>query len=714
MHGVAKSLAALLRIDGRRDSGLRVALTMDSLCVGVDVGGTFTDAVIIGALDVWTAKVPTTVDVGEGVVAACALAARQAGGTLAELLPRVERFGLGTTAVTNTIASRRGARVGLLTTKGFEETLRLSRGRLAATDRRLHHGPQVVMPGDTAGIDERVDRHGAVVKPVDVDEVLTATSSLLDAGVESIAISFLWSVVNPDHEALAAEAISREWPNLPVTSGSTLFPVIREYERTTLAVLNAYVSAAFAGIEELARRLADDGLSAPLLLVHSGGGTISVAEARSRPIWLAESGPAAGVAAAAAIAAESGAPRCITCDMGGTSFDVSHVHDGVPSRVSRGDLMGMWTALPRVDVESIGAGGGSIAWMDARGMLRVGPGSAGSIPGPVCYARGGEQPTVTDALVVLRYIDPENFLGGQMALDRPAAVAACRDLGSRLGLDAEATAWGIREIALAEMTKAVRTRLAMRGLDPREHPLVSYGGCASLFTADIARAISAPRVIVPHVASVLSAKGAAVSDVRRERVRTVLHPMPIDVSMLDKLAEELATQVDADLRADGVRGSDRRVWLEADLRFVRQMWELTIPLTSMTIEESVVEGLVEGFRDEYSKRYGAGSITAGTPVELVAVRAVGTGSTLHGIVATRVAGDGHPAVPVAPSRRRSVRCGADRDSSVEVDVYDDVNFLTGQSLRGPALIERVDTTIWVPSGVRAGKDVNGSILLEVR
>jgi N-methylhydantoinase A len=683
-------------------------------CIGVDVGGTFTDAVLTDGEQVWTAKVPTTPTVGEGVMAACQLVAVRSGVSLHEVLNRSKRFGLGTTAVTNTIAARRGARVGLLTTSGFEETLRLSRGRLAVTDRRLHHGPQLVDIKDIVGINERVDRHGAVLKPLDVDEVVEATGGLLAGGVESIAVSFLWSMVNPDHEARAAEAIAREWPDVPITSGADLLPVLREYERTTLAVLNAYVSKAFSGIEELARRLTEDGLAVPLLLVHSGGGTISVAEARSRPVWLAESGPAAGVAAAAAWAARSGATQCITCDMGGTSFDVSHVQDGVPSRVQRGDLMGIWTALPRVDVESIGAGGGSIAWVDAREMLRVGPQSAGSSPGPVCYARGGDQPTVTDALVVLRYIDPQNFLGGDMILDRDAAMAACASLGVRLGLDAEAAAWGIREIALAEMTKAVRTRLAMRGLDPRQHPLVSYGGCASLFTADIAQALSATMVIIPHVASVLSAQGAATSDVRRERVRTVLAEMPFDVSELEKLGEELARRVDADLAADGVAAADRRVSLEADLRFVRQMWELTIPLPSAPIDEAAVDRLLEGFRQEYALRYGAGSISLGTPVELVAVRAVGIGSTIHGELTPPLDGTGNGVGELRSDRTRSVRFGAAEDARADVGVYDDDQLVVGQALWGPAIIDRSDTTIWVPDDVRASRDGNGSVVLEMR
>ncbi len=681
--------------------------------VGVDVGGTFTDAVLTDGAKFWTAKFPTSANVTDGILGACGLAAERSGTTLRELLPRVKRFGLGTTAVTNAIASRRGARVGLLTTRGFEETLSFTRGRMVSTDQRLHHGAQLVAAEDIIGIHERVDRNGAVLQPLDPDEVIAAAGQLVAAGVEAIAISFLWSPVNPDHELRAANAIAREWPQLWVTGGAELLPVLREYERTTLAVLNAYVSTAFLGVEALADRLAVDGMVAPLLLVHSGGGTISVAEARTRPVWLAESGPAAGVSAAATLAVRSGVQKCITCDMGGTSFDVSHVEDGAPSRVSRGDLMDIWTALPRIDVESIGAGGGSIAWIDARGMLCVGPQSAGSSPGPVCYGRGGVQPTVTDALVVLRYIDPDNFLGGDMALDRDAALDACAELGARLGLDAEAAAWGIREIALAEMTRAVRTRLAMQGLDPREHPLVSYGGCASLFTADIAKALSAPRVIVPDVASVLSAQGAATAQVRRERVRTVMRRMPVDPATIETIAGELARQVDADLAADGVAAGDRELVVEADLRFFRQLWDLTIPLPPGLLDEGALDLVLAAFREEYVRRYGAGSTMAGTPVELVALRAVGTGPPVLGDASLPRLDIGAEVDELGAGRTRAVRFGSDETAYVEVGVFDDLELAPGRVVQGPAVIDRSDTTIWVPAGVRASRDGNDSIVLEV-
>ena len=687
---------------------------MSSMYIGVDVGGTFTDAVLIDGERMWTAKSPTTANFTDGVISACEAAAQRGGRTLRDVLPRVGRFGLGTTAVTNMITSRRGVRVGLLTTRGFEETLHLSRGHLTDTDLRMHHDFAVVAREDIIGIEERMDRNGGVLKALVVNDALAAAQALLNAGVEALAVSFLWSIVNPAHEEAVWRAIRARWPDLPVTAGSQLLPVPREYERTTLTVLNAYVSAACQGVENLGRRLAEGGLRSPLLLVHSGGGTITVPEATVRPVLLAESGPAAGVMAAAAVAARCGASRVISCDMGGTSFDVSDITDEAPARVTRGELMGIWTALPRVDVESIGAGGGSIAWIDARGMLRVGPQSAGSRPGPVSYGKGGREATVTDALVVLDYIDAHNFLGGEMKLDRDGAVAACAAIGAPLGLDAEAAAWGIREIALAEMTKAVRTRVAMRGLDPREYALVSYGGCASLFTADIAKVLLAPRVIVPAAASVLSALGAATMGMRRERVRTILRVLPMDVVELAGASEALKTQVDADLEADGVAADARSITHEADLRFARQNWELTVALTGIPFDSNFFQTLQRRFERAYAQRYGAGSITLGMPVEIVAIRAVGTGPGTATWSQHVAAGGDAARVEISSARRRHVRSGPDVASTIDAGIFDDAAIDVGETLHGPALIERRDTSIWVPGGVFAYRDREGSIILEVK
>jgi N-methylhydantoinase A len=685
-------------------------MTGSDWLIGVDVGGTFTDAVVMSGGRTWRAKSPSTYpEVGRGVIAACRLAAERAGLALEDLLPKTARFGLGTTAITNVIATRRGLRVGLLTTQGFEEMLRLARARTVVVDGWQRPVDSLVDPRAVIGIGERVDRHGQVLKAMDPAEVIEGGRKLAAMGIESIAVSFLWSFVNPVHEDEAVALLRKDLPGITVTGAAGLRPVIREYERTTLAVLNAYSFGAYTGIEALAEELRQAGLSVPVLLCHSGGGTISIGEAREQPVWLAESGPAAGVTAAALLAKMSGERGVLTCDLGGTSFDVSHIDERGPARVQRGNLMGMWTALPRVDVESVGAGGGSIAWIDEREMLRIGPASAGSSPGPACYRRGGTEPTLTDALLVLGYIDPTRFLGGGMVLDREASVAVCAKVGERLGFDAVEAAWGIREIALAEMVKATRARLALNALAAKDFSLVSYGGCGSLFTVEIAANIGAPRVLVSELASVLSAFGAATSDVRRERMRSLLCPLPLDPALLAAALTGLRNEVWQDLINDHVPEVDRVVEFEADMRFVGQRWEQTVTLPPEPAHDDGAE-LERIFRREYLRRYGAASKGSEGAVELVALRAIGVGR-MHSVELPQ--GD-QPAGAVRQARAVGQRAlHVDRLSPpMPVDVFDGTDLLPGDRVVGPALIDGADTTIWIPPAATAQVDANRTLIAE--
>jgi N-methylhydantoinase A len=685
-------------------------------CIGVDVGGTFTDAVLADGEQTWRAKTPTTPhDVGEGVVDAVQRVATAAGQSLPELLPAVKRLGLGTTAITNVLASRTGQRVGLLATRGFEQMLPLARGeRRNDSDGWLAPPAGIVEQSAIAGIGERIDRNGAVVEAIDVDEVLAAGRRLVDAeGVRALAVSFLWSFKNPSHEQQAVAALASEFDDIPITSGADLRPGIREYERTTFAVLNAYVAGAFAGIDKLADDLAELGLAVPLLLVNSAGGSVTVSEARRLPLELAASGPAAGVAASVAVAAASDVHDVVTCDMGGTSFDVSVVTAGAPARRIRGELMGVWTALSLVDVQSIGAGGGSLGWIDARGMLRVGPRSAGAVPGPASYGRGGTEPTVTDALVTLGFIDPDRFLGGQMRLDADAARAACGRLGEQLGLGGEEVAWGIRELSLAGMAKAVRSRLGERGLDPRHQALLSYGGSGALFTPDIARSLGARTVLMPELASVLSAFGAATTDIRRERIRSMPLSMPADVAVLTKAIDELRAEVNEDLAADGVAEPDRSIDIEADLRFSKQIFEIPVGLPAGGLDEKKLAGLLDDFRAEYTRRYGQGSVVLGAPIELISLLAIGLGRTFQASLDTSSSKQA-AAAAAQPDGARSVRLSREAAGAVRVPVFDRATLHNGHRLEGPALIDGKDTTIWLPPDSRGRIDPQGTLVLEVR
>jgi N-methylhydantoinase A len=686
-----------------------------TLCFGIDVGGTFTDCVLTEGERVWRAKSPTTPGaIGEGVIAAARLASERRGEPLEATLPKVARFGLGTTVVTNVLASRTGRRVGLITTKGFEKMIPLARGeRVIDEEGWLTTPPALLEPGAIVGVKERIDRNGAIIAPLDLAEAEAAIRLLVEQrGIDALVVSFLWGFLNHKHEELVADLARNLYPDLTVFAAGSLHPAAREYERTTFALLNAYVSGSLGGLDVLAEELAALGLEVPLLLVHSGGGSIGMAEARRRPLGLAASGPTAGVAACVAMARATGLSDVVTCDLGGTSFDVSVVMDGEPARRTRGNVMGMWTALSMVDVESIGSGGGSIGWIDARGLLRVGPRSAGSRPGPACYGRGGTEATLTDALVVLGYIDPERFLGGTFRLDPAAAETACARLGERLGMDAGTVAWGIRRLALADMVRATRGRTGALGLDLREMPMISFGGSGSLFTPDIAMTVGAPKVLVPELASVLSALGAATTDIRRERIASVLASFPLDAAVVEATMAELREAALVDLASDGVAKTDRSAIFEADLRFARQISEIARPLAPGGFDAAAQEQLIDGFRSEYARRYGHGALVLGAPIELVAIRAIGIGRTVQARLAASSEASAAAAIAAPVARYRKVRLDRGDAGCRDIAVYDREDLLAGHMLRGPALVDAPDTTIWVPAGLRATIDGQGTLVME--
>jgi N-methylhydantoinase A len=672
--------------------------------IGIDVGGTFTDAVCSNGVDTWRAKSPTNpARFADGVLAACALLAEQAGLTAPQLMSRVVRFGLGTTAVTNVLATRKGRTVGLLTTKGFERHLHLMRNHRDNEDGWLKKFWMPVHPEAVRGIDERINRYGEVVRALDPSEVATAVRELVENhGVDAFAVSFLWSYRNPAHEAQVVEIIRSEYPSLPVFSGADLLPVMREYERTTLAVLNAFTSDALDGIEELAHQLEALGMTCPMLLLHSGGGAISAAEARQTPIALASSGPAAGSVAAGEVARAVGLPDAICCDMGGTSIDVAVVTGGQPERRTTADINGIIIGQSAIDVESVGAGGGSIAWIDDRGLLRVGPQSARATPGPVCYGRGGTQATVTDAMVLLGYIDPASFNRGGMKLDVEGAHSACARLGADLGMSAIAVAHGIRQIALAEMSKAMRARISSGGLDVRRYGVIAFGGSGSLFAADMARELDLPWILTPSMASVLSAYGAAIADIRRERSHAIDGLLPDGIGDAQAVLHELLGHVDRDLELQDVAPENRTALCEAEVRFHRQKTSLTMTLEDGALDPHV---LLERFRANYARQYGASSITAKTRVELSTLRVTGIGKTIRAVL---------PRDPencskglVKPNGHRDLYLSPDAPTSVPVYAANDLN--GSAKLHGPLLVDVGDTTLWVPSGATVERITGGTL-----
>jgi N-methylhydantoinase A len=678
--------------------------------IGIDVGGTFTDVVVSSGSAVWSAKASTTPgEVGRGVLDACSKVAGRIGLSPEELLSRAERVGLGTTAVTNVLAARTGLRTGLVTTAGFEDFVMFDRSRPQVEGGWRILATHILSRSQIVGIRERIDRSGTVLLPLDPGEVIQRVGQLVHTErVEAVAVSFLWSFRNPVHEETAVGLIMAAFPDLVVTSGAQLAPVIRESERTNLALLNAYCSGALGGIEALASAFRASGCQVPVLLMHSGGGMETIEHARRFPVSLAASGPAGGVAGAAKIAGDSGTLNALTCDMGGTSTDVSVIVGGVAARQTRGELMGFWAPLPRVDVESIGAGGGSIGWIDARGMLRVGPRSAGAIPGPACYGRGGADPTVTDALVVLGYIAPDAFLGGEMPLDFDAAWNACEQLGAGLGLGPEETAWGIRTLALEGMVKAIRVALRSKGCDPREYALISYGGCAGLFTADLAAAAGVAKVLVPRLASTLSAFGVATSDVRLERAISVGMVLPGDRSRLSGLAGRVSAAVEADLQDDGGDDQPRRsTFIEADIRFRGQAHELRVPVRALQqLGAASWDQLEVDFRDEYARRYGKGALTD-SPVEVIVLRAI----------AIEAAGGDELRMshPSSNGKETTIirRVVTGPHEFADISVIDADTLASEARVEGPVIVDGADTTIWVPKGAALAVDAAGTIAINL-
>lgn len=679
------------------------------LCVGVDVGGTFTDVVVSDSHSTWRAKAPTDpADFGRGVLEGLGNVATQRGASIDALLARVVRFGLGTTAVTNVIATRGGVCAGLITTADFEWHALAARGRRVSVDGFLEVPWTPVDERHIRGVRERTIRDGSTPLVLDVDEVVKAGKDLIEnEGVEALAVSFLWSFRHPAHEARATAALRDAFPHVPVFSGAELHPAIREYERTIVALLNAVCSDALSGIDSLADELAVRGMRTPLLVLQATGGTTTVSEARRHPLTLLGSGPAAGAVAAAEILLASGHESAITCDMGGTSFDVSMIIGGEPERRQRGDVHGHLVAQSAVDVESVGAGGGSIAWVDGRGLLRVGPNSARAVPGPVCYGRGGVEPTVTDAMVVLGYIEPSRFLGGTMPLDADAALTACEELGAKIGLTGLETAWGIREIALADMIRAARSRINAGGHDPRRLKLVTSGGSGSLFAPSIATALFIPTVIAPAAASVLSAFGAASAEIRHERLASFDGPLDqLDQASVVAELDRLAQSVDRAVANDGVAMDSRAVRFEADVRFLRQAFELSAPLEKDKFDRDAVR---DAFLEAYAQRYGRGAIMMETPIELAALRAIGTGKVNRAVLPIDVESvpQGTAADPIGT---RSVRI--ERDEATSTSVFGAAALRPGHTIHGPALIDDIDTTLFVPSGATVLVDERHSLTLE--
>jgi len=688
--------------------------------IGVDAGGTFTDTVVAtGAGELAVGKALSTPGAfEEGIIASLEDAAGRLGIGLDQLLAETDLLAHGTTVGLNALLTGTGAPVGLLTTAGFESTLAIAKANkivgLSETDlerpTRWDKPPLLVPRRLTRGVDERIDARGEILRDLDEEQAAACIAELGDAGVGSIAVALLWSVANPAHEQRLAELVRRILPDVHLSVSSELVARIGEYERTSTVVVDAYVGPLVSSyLQDLDAELRRRGFRGLLVLMRMGGGVMPVELARQMPVHTLHSGPVGGVAGAARIGAQLGHHHIITTDVGGTSFDVGLVIDGDVLYSSRPMIERQALAIPVVDVTSIGTGGGSIAWIDdALGTLRVGPASAGARPGPACYGRGGLEPTVTDAAVVLGYLDR---LGRELELDAAAAARAVRTrVAEPLGLDLHAAADGIVQVACEQMRDLIRRTTVQRGHDPADFTLYAFGGAGPQYAGRYAADLGVPEVVIPLLAAELSAFGAVASDVRVS-VEQDIAPGDLHAS-LARLREVL-DRVEAQARAQlaggaddpgggllGGTGAHAVVGRTIGLRFYRQIHRIDVPVPPGPLDEATADALLATFTGRYERIVGEGTARAGTPIEVVSVGVqVAIGVPLV-VPASRAE---HAGAPVR--WRRAWFAG----TPARCAVYDWEDLGAGQCIVGPAFVESTQTTVVVHPGQRASTDGVGNL-----
>jgi N-methylhydantoinase A len=664
--------------------------------IGIDVGGTFTDVVMVDeAGRVTSAKSASTPeDQSVGVMEGLTLLADSVGVTLAAMLERTERIVHGTTVATNALLERRGARVGLLTTKGHIDILEMREGLKEDRYNLRVPPPEPLVPRDRRlGVQERIRSDGRVEAMLSNASLSEAIQELRRQKVDSVAVCYLHSYRDPTHERMTGQAVRAAMHGAYVSLSSDVLPEIKEYERTCTTVVNAYVGLALElYLGRLAIRLREAGFQGPLLIIQSHGGVATVADAVSLAAGAVLSGPAGGVAGSRHAAGLIGHGYLIPFDMGGTSTDISLIVGGEAAIASDRRLAGQRVGLQSLDIVSIGAGGGSMARVDSGGVLHVGPESSGALPGPACYGCGGTVATVTDANLVLGYLDAANFLGGRARLDTEAAEAAVDRIANALGVNRMAAAEGIHRVVNTRMAEGIRLVSVRRGIDPRRFALLSFGGAAGLHITDIARQLDLRRVIVPRLAAVLSAWGMLATDLRYELARTHIgDTSALAADDLRRIFEETEAEGRRRLAEARFEGPVR-VRRSADMRYGEQIFEIPVDLDGIEWSRpDLLRQMAEAFHARHQELY----TYALRDQEAVLVNA-------------RVAVIGElPALPTEPPRQPSAPCGprSRRRGHLgewrEVSVFGFDDLAAGQIVEGPAIVESSTTTVLLRPGDRA-------------
>jgi N-methylhydantoinase A len=678
--------------------------------VGVDSGGTFTDVCLVdeasGDVRVW--KVPSTPDdpsraIAGGVVEGLREAAR-------DVAAAVSYFGHGTTVATNTLIQHRGAPTGLITTQGFRDLAEIGRQRRPHLyDLQADKAPVLVPRSRRLEVRERLRHDGRVEQPLDEAQVRAAVRHLRAAGTRAVAVCFLYSYVDGRHERRVRRIVEEEFPEAFVTCSHEVAPEFREYERLSTVLVNAYLGPVVAGyLAELGPRLAATGIRVTPHITQSNGGVMSFDTARAQPVRTVLSGPATGVVGGLEVGRRAGFRDLITFDMGGTSTDVSLIEDGRPKMAGELDVHGYPLKTAALDIHTVGAGGGSIASVDAGGLLKVGPRSAGAVPGPVCYGLGNEEPTVTDANVVLRTLNPRHLLGGRMAIDRERAHAAMAKLAGRVGLDVMATAQGIVSVVTANMARAIRVISVQRGHDPRDYTLVAFGGAGPLHAARLARELEIPRVLVPRHPGILCALGLLQSDLKTHYAQTRLMPaVPESLPGMLETFDELETRAIGWFEREGIEPAARTLRRTVDMRYAGQNYELPVAFPDEPPGSALFKALTAGFERAHAQLYGY--IAEEEPVQAITFRLEAVGAVRRAELtrhpsATRDVGDAR----IGDREVWLVEAGG----FVTCPVYDRERLGPGHRLAGPAVVEQMDATTVLLPGQAAVVDAFLDLIIE--
>jgi len=682
--------------------------------IGIDSGGTFTDICLFddatGRIEVW--KVASTPDdPSSGIAQGFAEAIARVAATAAE----VGYFGHGTTVATNALIQHRGAKTGLITSAGFRDLLEIGRQkRPDLYDLQADKPPVLVTRDLRLEVAERVRHDGSVETPLDEAALRQAVRRLRDAGVQAVAVCFLYGFVRPDHEQIAQRIIQQEFPAAFACVSHEVAPEFREFERMSTTVVNAYLGPVMQGyISRLGERLKTLGLTVSPHLTQSNGGVIGFEQAARLPVRTVLSGPSTGVVAAQAVGRMAGFDNLITFDMGGTSTDVALLRNGACRLAGEAEVHGYPIKAPMLDIHTVGAGGGSIAYVDSGGLLKVGPRSAGAFPGPVCYGQGAVEPTVTDANVVLQTLNPTHLLGGRMAVDQALARASIGRLADQLGLDVMATAEGVLSVVTANMVRAIRVISVQRGHDPRDYTLAAFGGAGPLHAARLVRELEIRRVLVPRNPGILCAMGLLLTDLRADfsttRLRTLAAAALPDV---DAAFAALSGQAEAwfaaeRIAAEGIAAEARLVSRTVDMRYAGQNYELSVPVPPGPIVAATLDRLAEGFEAAHMRMYGF--LADGEPVQLVTFRVEATGVVRKAAFQPRPLGGADASGAV--TGRRDVWL-AEAGGFIPCPVYDREKLAAGNCIAGPAIVEQMDTTTVIPPDMAGRIDPYLNLILE--